>query len=185
MEIRPVRPSEYAALGALTVAAYRALEGGGDLGDYAETLADVPHRAAHTTVLVAVEGGAVLGGITFVPDPAGPYAEDLRDGEVGIRMLAVSPEAQGQGVCRALAVACIDLARRAGARHVALHSSPWMRAAHRLYESLGFRRVPERDLLVPPDVPLLSFVLDLPADIAAPLPSVDRPGWRNRQAQGA
>jgi ribosomal protein S18 acetylase RimI-like enzyme len=76
-------------------------------------------------------------------------------------MLAVAPSAQGRGVGRALSVECIDRARARRARRVALHSTPWMQTAHRLYESLGFVRAPDRDLQVSPDLVLLSFVLGL------------------------
>src|ERR1700682_5787022 len=161
MEIREVRPSEYEPLGRLTVAAYEALEGGGDLGGYADELADVAARAAAAEVMVAVDEGVVLGGVTFVPGADNPYAEDLRAGEVGIRMLAVDPDAQGRGVGRALSVACVERARSVDAQRVALHSTSWMSTAHRLYESLGFVRTPERDLRVSPELVLLSFVLPL------------------------
>jgi hypothetical protein len=36
-----------------------------------------------------------------------------------------------------------------------------MRSAHHLYERLGFERVPERDWVPVPDVPLLAFRLAL------------------------
>jgi GNAT superfamily N-acetyltransferase len=160
VHIRPIHPEEHRTLGELTVEAYRALEGA-QLGSYADELADVSTRARSAHILVAVEDGAVLGGVTFVPGPDNPYAEQLREGEVGIRMLAVAPSAQGRGVGRALSVACIDRARDRRARQVALHSTPWMKAAHQLYESLGFVRAPDRDLQVSPDVLLLSFVLGL------------------------
>jgi len=160
-EIRSVRPVEFAPLGRLTVEAYRSLDGGGDLGGYAAELADVARRAAVADVLVAVDGATLLGGVTFVPGPDNPYAEELGPGEVGIRMLAVTPSAQGRGIGRALSVACIERARAAGANGVALHSTPWMTTAHRLYESLGFVRAPERDLRVSADLVLLSFVLAL------------------------
>ena len=160
VEIREVQRGEHDVLGELTVEAYRALAGG-PLGSYASELADVGRRAGAADVLVAVEGGWVLGGVTFVPGPDNPYAEDLREGEVGIRMLAVAPSAQGRGVGRALSVECIDRARARRARRVALHSTPWMQTAHRLYESLGFVRAPERDLQVSPELVLLSFVLGL------------------------
>jgi GNAT superfamily N-acetyltransferase len=160
VEIRLVQPHEHHTLGELTVEAYRALDGA-ELGAYEDELADVAARACAAEVLVAVEGGLVLGGVTFVPGPDNPYAEELEEGEVGIRMLAVAPSVQGKGVGRALSVACIERAQDRRARRVALHSTPWMRAAHRLYESLGFVRTPERDLQVSPDVLLLSFVLGL------------------------
>jgi len=160
-EIRPVLPAEYAPLGRLTVEAYRALDGGGDLGAYAAELADVARRAAAADVLVAVDGATLLGGVTFVPGPDNPYAEELAPGEVGIRMLAVEPHAQGRGIGRALSVECVGRARAAGATGVALHSTPWMTTAHRLYESMGFVRAPGRDLRVSAELLLLSFVLAL------------------------
>jgi GNAT superfamily N-acetyltransferase len=163
LEIRQVRASEYELLGRLTVAAYQALDGG-DLGSYAKELADVEARAAAAEVLVAVDDGALLGGVTFVAGPDNPYAEDLREGEVGIRMLAVDPAAQGRGVGRALSVACVDRARSVAAERVALHSTSWMVTAHRLYESLGFVRAPERDLRVSPELVLMSFILQLDSD---------------------
>jgi ribosomal protein S18 acetylase RimI-like enzyme len=162
IDVRPVRRAEHDALAVLTVAAYRALRSGWDLGSYADELADVASRAAVADVLVAVDDGEVIGGVTYVPGPGNPYAEDLRQGEAGIRMLAVSPAAQGRGAGRALTVACIDRAKDARARGVALHSTQWMTAAHRLYESLGFVRTPARDLTFP-DLETLSFVLDLTA----------------------
>ncbi len=162
IDVRAVRRGEHDALATVTVAAYRALEGGRDLGTYWEELADVASRAAAAEVLVAVDGDEVVGGVTFVPGPGNPYAEDLREGEAGIRMLAVSPAAQGRGVGRALTVACIDRAVAARATGVALHSAQWMTTAHRLYESLGFARTPSRDLTFP-DLVIMSFVLDLGA----------------------
>ncbi len=145
-------------VGKLTVEAYRALRPEWDMGGYAKELADVASRAAVADVLVAIDGGEVIGGVTYVPGPGNPYAEDLRDGEAGIRMLAVAPSAQGRGAGRALTVACIARAQAAGAHGIALHSTEWMTPAHRLYESLGFVRTPARDLTFP-DLTILSFVL--------------------------
>lgn len=161
MEIRQVRTDEHEALGRLTVSAYEQLVGGEELGDYAKTLADVDDRAGRAVVLVAVDGEELLGGVTYVPGPDNPYAEGLEPAEVGIRMLAVSATAQGRGVGRALTSECLARARRDGARRVMLHSTPWMTVAHHLYESLGFRRTPDRDRWGEPRVELLAFVLDL------------------------
>lgn len=162
MEIRPVAPAEYDELGAITVTAFETIEGAGDLGGYADVLRDVADRAEHALVLVAVgDEHDLLGGITYVDHPKNPYAEELAAGEVGIRMLAVAPHAQGRGVGRALTEACVRQARGEGAARVSLHSTPWMVVAHRLYQSLGFVRTPERDVDVSPDLRLMAFVLDL------------------------
>ena len=166
METRLVRPSEYDLLGRLTVEAFESLPGAGDLGSYAATLADVAHRASavDVAVVVAVDAGVVVGGVTYVADWRAAYAASLEPGEVGIRMLAVAPEAQGRGAGRALAVACIQRALQQRARRIALHSTPVMTAAHQLYLSLGFRRAPERDERVSTDMVLQSFVLDIAGD---------------------
>ena len=57
-----------------------------------------------------------------------------------MRMLVVVPEAQGQGVGRALAHECIRRARRDGAAVFALHASALMHVALPMYERMGFRR---------------------------------------------
>lgn len=168
MEIREVRDDEAEAAGELVVAAYRAL---GDTppvadGGYADELRDVARRSKEAVVMVAVDEAAsadraVVGCVTYVPDETSPLAEDLQPGEAGLRMLAVSPSAQGRGVGRALVEACVDRARRDGKDRLFLHSGEWMQAAHRLYTSVGFRRVPERDWVPEPDIPLLAFALDL------------------------
>lgn len=188
--VREARPEEFAAVGALTVAAYAALPGSTLSGGYEAELRDVAGRAAEAVVLVAVDESSEgtparpLGGVTYVPDedgasegtPARPlgavayipdehssWGEGVRPGEASIRMLAVIPVAQGRGIGEALTRACIDRARAAGKRAVVLHSTPWMTSAHRLYERLGFRRAPDRDWLPVPDVPLWAFELALEA----------------------
>jgi ribosomal protein S18 acetylase RimI-like enzyme len=165
VEIRLIRPEECEALGRLTVAAYRAVSDEALSGGYAEELADVGRRSEKATVLVAVadavEGAVVLGGVTYVPDAANTYAEDLAEGEAGIRMLAVDPDVQGRGVGRALLEACLARARAQGRRAVGLHSTTLMTAAHRLYEDVGFVRAPERDWSPGSGVELLGFRLTL------------------------
>lgn len=156
-EVRPVRPDEQAAAGALVLAAYRALPGLPLDDAYAGELADVARRVAEAEVLVALDGGRLAGCVTFVPDGSSPWAEQLEAGEASLRMLAVDPAAQGRGTGRALLAACLARAAGLGRSAVFLHSTPWMTAAHRLYATAGFRRVPERDWLPHPDVPLLAF----------------------------
>ncbi|MGZ6314741.1 MAG: GNAT family N-acetyltransferase, partial [Candidatus Limnocylindrales bacterium] len=105
--IRPIRPEEYEALGELTVAAYHsnpAYVPHQEIYDlYDLQLRDVAQRARTSCVLVAVRpAGELLGGVTFVSGPKDPYSEELREGEAGIRMLAVDPAHQRRGIGRAL-----------------------------------------------------------------------------------
>ena len=161
--VRPIRLEEHAALGELSVAAYRSLPLVMPHQDvYDRQLRDVARRAETSCVLVAVApAGEVLGGVTYVSGPDNPYAEELRDGEAGMRMLAVDPARHGRGVGRALALACIDRARAAGRHRLVLHTGAWMSAACHLYESLGFRRVPALDFVPAPGIELLAYALRL------------------------
>lgn len=168
LEVRLVRPEEHAVAGALVVAAYEALPGAHLSEDYAAELADVGRRAREADVLVALAAGELLGCATFVPDRSSPWAELLEDGEAGLRMLAVRPESQGRGVGGALLDACVDRARRSTRTALMLHTTPWMTAAHRLYERAGFARFPERDWTPVPEVPLLAYRLPLGVPRAEP-----------------
>jgi ribosomal protein S18 acetylase RimI-like enzyme len=161
VEVRLIHAGEFEAAGRLVVAAYEALEGSHMTGEYATELADVARRAQEADVFVAAEGSELQGCVTFVPDASNPWAEGLVDGEASIRMLAVDPEAQGKGAGRALLDACVHQAHALGRSAVFLHSTPWMTAAHHLYDRAGFIRVRDRDWLPIPEVPLLAFRLDL------------------------
>ena len=161
VEIRPPRPEEYAAAGEVTVQAYAV---DGHLVDgigYDVELRDVARRVRQAEGLVAVDDtGAVLGTVTVVR-PESEYAEVSRPGELEFRMLAVAPSARGRGIGEALTRAVLDRARALGARKVVLSSQEGMRGAHRLYERLGFTRLPERDWQVLPHVTLIAYQIDV------------------------
>ncbi|MFH9042806.1 GNAT family N-acetyltransferase [Streptomyces sp. NPDC017966] len=164
--IRPVEPGEHEELGEITAQAYL-LDGLLDFGEsdaYLGELRDVAKRAATAEVLVAVENGAVLGGVTFVPGP-GPMADMAGPGEAEIRMLAVARAGRGRGAGEALVRACVDRARAVeGCVRIVLSTQRTMRSAHRVYERLGFTRSPERDWNPLPDlddITLLAYELTL------------------------
>ncbi|RLV57053.1 GNAT family N-acetyltransferase [Aeromicrobium phragmitis] len=157
IEVRRPDAAELHAAGRLTVAAYVAdghLEPGDDYGDW---LADTAARA--DDVVVATAGDEVLGAVTWCP-PGSPHREVAQaDDEGEFRALAVDPEHRGRGAARALVEACLQRGRELGLTSVWLCSLAEMTKAHRLYESLGFQRAPERDW-VPhdaPDLVLLAF----------------------------
>ena len=134
-------------------------------GDYVAELRDAARRAAEAELLVAVEpaGGDVLGTVTFVPD-GGALGEIAGPGEAEFRMLAVAPAAQGRGVGTALLGRVLDDSRRRGKGGVVCSSMAVMRAAHRIYEKVGFERVPERDWAPVPGVELLAFAISFDRD---------------------
>jgi ribosomal protein S18 acetylase RimI-like enzyme len=141
--IRTARPSEYAAVGDLTVAAYRALPVDHLWGGYEADIREVAGRAKASDVLVAVEGNRLLGSVTLVTEPDSPWLEWTAPGEVQFRLLAVDANTRGRGVGTALVRECLA---RTGTRPVLIHTTKWMTAALRLYPTLGFERRPDRDV---------------------------------------
>ncbi|MGC9543063.1 GNAT family N-acetyltransferase [Streptomyces sp. UG1] len=164
--IRQAEPGEYDRLGEITAQAY--LQDGlldfGESDAYLAELRDVAKRAAAAEVLVAVESGRLLGGVTFVPS-GGPMADIAAPGEAEIRMLAVAHDARGRGAGEALVRACVDRARATqGCVRIVLSTQRTMHGAHRIYERMGFVRTPERDWNPIPhldDITLLTYELTL------------------------
>ena len=158
--IREALAAEHAELGELCVRAYRNLGAVSD--SYAAKLRDVADRARTARVLVAADGNgsAPLGCVTLILD-GGPWGEVAAPDEGEFRMLAVDPAAQGRGAGEALVRACVDESRRAGRARVVISSASDMVAAHRLYERLGFARVPARDWRPAPEVQLRVYELAL------------------------
>ncbi|GAB3564314.1 GNAT family N-acetyltransferase [Amycolatopsis endophytica] len=160
VSVRPARPEEFEAIGAMTAAAYVA-DGLITPDDtYVHELTDAAHRAEHAELLVATDGAAVLGSVTIVR-PGTRYAEISVEGELEFRMLATTPTARGRGVGELLTRAVLDRATEAGAQAVVLSSLDAMKAAHRLYTRLGFTRAPARDWQPVPDLWLRAFRLQL------------------------
>lgn len=158
LEIRCAASPEFPAVAELCVAAYAPFVTGDD--HYLAVLRDVARRASAAELLVAVEpdDGRPLGTVTFVPD-GGPLGEIAGPDEAEFRMLAVDPAAHGRGVGTALLRRVLDDSRRRGNHGVVCSSLPEMRAAHRIYQRLGFRRAPERDWSPVPGVDLLAFAI--------------------------
>jgi ribosomal protein S18 acetylase RimI-like enzyme len=166
IEVRRARPDEHAAVAELTARVY--LDEGWADEAYAPVLRDVDARAQEADVLVAVDGGRVVGAVT-VATRGGRYAETAGPGEAVIRMLVTEPGERGRGTGRALLQACLDAAAASGCRRVLLSTQREMVAAHRLYARLGFVRTPDADWRPVPDLLLLAYALDLaPADGATP-----------------
>jgi GNAT superfamily N-acetyltransferase len=167
--VRPMRGAEAAAVGRLTLRAYDAY--GRIEGPYRDHLADPAHRLEGAdAVLVALLDGAPVGNVTFVL-PGDPEWEGRPEpaGDAGFRVLAVEPAQEGRGVARALVEACLDRARRVGARRLVVTSMSWMTRAHRLYERLGFVHRPDLDVRFPSGVGH-TYTIDLDEDAAAHFP---------------
>jgi ribosomal protein S18 acetylase RimI-like enzyme len=159
-DIRLALPAEYDEVGELTADAYTS-DGFIPAGpDYGQTLRSAADRAAKAELWVAANATELLGTVTYCA-PGSGYREIGQDDEGEFRMLGVSPKARGLGVGTALSRHCIDRSRELGFNRVVLSSATNMTAAHRIYERLGFTRLPDRDWSPRPGVDLFAFSLDL------------------------
>ncbi len=159
-EIRLAVPGEYDAVGELTVGAY-AYDGFLPEGsDYASTLRAAADRAAKAELWIAVDGAGPLGTVTYCP-PGSVYREIGLEDEGEFRMLGVSGRARGLGIGTALSIRCIERTRELGLNRVVMSSATYMTTAHRIYERLGFTRLPARDWSPITGVDLYAFSLDL------------------------
>lgn len=111
---------------------------------YWHEITDIESRRSMADVLVAAIGSDVVGTVTF-------YSRAQLDGHgwpdavASFRLLTVARSAAGRGVGRLLVRECIERAVAAGAGVLGLHTAPFMTAAIRLYETVGFVRAPEHD----------------------------------------
>ncbi len=159
--VRRAREAELAAVGELTIGAYRADGLTEAESAYALKLADARPRFEQAELWVAVDGeGALLGTVTMAP-PGSSWAQVAGPDQLEFRMLAVSHGARGRGVGEALTRRVVERAAELGLSAVTLSSSQEMVTAHRLYERLGFRRTPEADWSPVADVLLITYRLDL------------------------
>lgn len=142
MQIRPANDDDAAAIAALWTEGYTGTGPEGRKAPYAT--ADYFTSAQGGRTFVAEEGGTVAGVIVFRPSASDARAV-AAEGEAEQSRLVVSGVARGRGVGRDLTGLCIELAEEEGAVGIALWSRTHQVAAHRLYESLGYRRAPERD----------------------------------------
>lgn len=158
MQIRRAEPADLAPIGDITVAAYADFTLGPE-DPYVLKLRDSAARAHQAELWVAEDDdGTLLGSVTWCPKGS-VWREISTPDEGEFRMLAVAPETRGRGVGEALARHCIDLSRADGDRAMVLSSLPEMASAHRLYDRLGFGRLPDRDWSPVPGVQLIAFGL--------------------------
>ena len=145
VEISPVRPDEYEVVGRIVMDTYRTLDFTIH-SEYGAELLDVGRRAAdpNVVVLVARVDGAPVGHAAVVIGPS-TMSDHTDPDSSSLRMVAVLPAAQGRGVGRALIIAAMEVARRAGRTTMRLYTQSMMHAAQHIYESVGFQRVPARD----------------------------------------
>jgi ribosomal protein S18 acetylase RimI-like enzyme len=151
--VREALEHEYDEVGTVTFLGFGHGEPGAVRPDAAREslLRDARTRAEQGALLVAIdESTARIVGTATLLRPGAPLTRQSRDGETEVRLLAVLPEARRLGAGWNLMTAAVETARR-WARDggpvdgVVLDTGPRNIRSQRLYNRLGFERVPERE----------------------------------------
>jgi ribosomal protein S18 acetylase RimI-like enzyme len=143
MRIREADEDDAAAVTALWTEAYAEAGPEGRREPYA--LQEYFAVAASAKVTVAVDAEGEVVAVAAVFPPGAPGRSVAGAGEAEFARLAVADAARRRGIGRALVLRATATARGLGAEGIVLWSRPYQVAAHALYGSLGWRRVPERD----------------------------------------
>ncbi|MEV7777267.1 GNAT family N-acetyltransferase [Kitasatospora sp. NPDC088351] len=158
--IRPAREEDLEDAGRITVEAFVGDGYTSPESRYVDLLRDTARRAREAELLVAVDAaeGRVLGSVTFAVGGT-EWADIAAPHEGEIRMLATAAAARGRGVGESLVRAAIARSRELGLAGMAFSTRPEMKAAHRIYERVGFHRTPGRDWSPYPGMDLMVYSL--------------------------
>ncbi len=165
--IRQAVNSDKAAIQRVTLAAYQeyaAYLQPQQWKEYRRNILDTLNEARPELQLVAELNGEIVGSVLIVPPEPGmevPESTAMPSGFREVRLLAVTPAKRGQGIGKALMLACIEQARSAGESAITLHTSDLMQTAKNMYERMGFQREPEMDFYPAEDVVIKGYRLGL------------------------
>jgi GNAT superfamily N-acetyltransferase len=126
-----------------------------------EDVMDVRGRLNKSQLIVAELDGKIAGAVTLYLDARQSSLEGWPSGWAGFRLLAVHPAYRGRGIGLALTEECIRRCRKQSIATIGLHTTEMMDVARRMYEKMGFVRVPEFDLHPQPSVVVMAYRLDL------------------------
>ena len=77
-----------------------------------------------------------------------------------IRLVAVHPDFEGNGIGKRLTEMCLNYAQETGEKIIALHTSEFQNAARHIYESIGFVKLKKLDLIYGKQYYLYTLQLD-------------------------
>lgn len=140
--IREANEGDAGAVTDLWTVAYVSEGEGGRTAPYSE--ADFTETFRRSQMFIAGREGVVVG-VVALAAPGTPGCAIAHAEETELSRLVVSTSARRLGIGQALVSHCHVFARASGWSAIVLWSRHYQTAAHRLYESLGYKRVPERD----------------------------------------
>ena len=97
------------------------------------------------TCFVSEYKGKIVGSAFLIPH-GNPYKWFQSDWAY-IRLVAVHPDCKGKGIGKQLTQLCIDASRSASEKTIALHTSEFQNAARHIYESVGFTKLMDLELM--------------------------------------
>ncbi len=128
---------------------------------YLEDILDVRSRLSIAELIIAKINRKLVGTVTLflnvLPSSDVGWPKDW----AGIRLLAVDPRYRRQGIGRALMDECVRRCRGQGIATIGLHTTKIMDVAHRMYEHMGFTRIPEFDFHPASGVVVTAYRLDV------------------------
>ena len=170
-KIRTANPEDFTDIGKLMVSVYSELEGFPKKADqpaYYHMLANIGELTKNPGVelLIAISSSKqkeIFGAVVYFGDMkyygSGGSASSEKNA-AGFRLLAVSPNARGQGIGKILSLECINKARSANLSQVIIHSTKAMPVAWKMYETLKFVRSEDLDF-IQGTLPVFGFRLNL------------------------
>lgn len=162
--VRDAREDEREAIKALTMAAYE---------EYATIMTPSAWAGLHGALvnalaseggerIVAERDGELVGSVMLFPPESGSYGSMGESGDwPELRLLAVPTALRGHGIGTLLVDECIRRARGHGARQLGLHTSDSLKVAIKMYEQMGFVRVPVFDFRPDGAELVMAYKLDL------------------------
>jgi ribosomal protein S18 acetylase RimI-like enzyme len=143
ISIRAARGGDAGTVVALWTEAYFTEGEGGRDAPYERS--DFEATAAAAAHFLVAELDDTVVGVVALLAPGETTRAVAREGEAELARLVVGAAARRQGVGRALADRCTDLAGAEDWPAIVLWSRPYQAGGHRLYESLDYERIPDRD----------------------------------------
>ncbi|WP_226037801.1 GNAT family N-acetyltransferase [Aquibacillus saliphilus] len=97
-------------------------------------------------LIVAESNGEIVGSVALFQANTDAYEGYVDKSDYPeIRVLAVAPDARGEGVASALIDECITRSKEMGYNFIGLHTGSFMESAIKLYQRKGFERLPKDD----------------------------------------
>ncbi|MDI3562300.1 GNAT family N-acetyltransferase [Bradyrhizobium sp. Arg816] len=141
--LRDYQPADAEAIVRVALAAFAQFERHySDWPLFAIHVAKMPELAKTGEIIVAEDGGQIVGAVAYV-GPQAPKPAFFDPAWPVIRMLVVDPAARGKGIGRQLTEECLRRAERDQSPAIALHTTPIMTVALPMYQRMGFTRVRE------------------------------------------